>query len=62
MWLLRGGSKKNVALKVCKTNAKESEKNRLLREGARMMQFFHTHVVQLFGIVTVGEPVCIGLH
>ena len=57
VWLLHGGGRKNIAVKVCRTNAKEEDKARLLREGARMMQFFHTHVVQLYGIVTVGEPV-----
>lgn len=58
-WYLRGGGKKNVAVKVCKENAQEQEKARLLREGARMMQFFHTHVVQLYGVVTIDEPVSI---
>ena len=48
-----------MAVKALRSNASEEERARFLREGARMMQFFHSNVVQLYGVVTLGEPVCL---
>ena len=57
-WNTRGG-KKAVAIKELKSSANESERAKFLREGARMMQFFHPNVVKLYGVVTIRDPVSI---
>ena len=57
-WVTRGG-KKAVAIKELKSSANESEQAKFLREGARMMQFFHPNVVKLYGVVTIRDPVSI---
>ena len=46
-----------VAVKVSKDCSDPSERVKLLQEAAVMGQFLHPHVVQLYGIVTLGEPV-----
>lgn len=56
-WHLTGGLKKSVAIKRLNVQASEEEKSKFLREGARMMQFFHPNVVKLLGLVTVHNPV-----
>ena len=58
VWKLSEGDQRAVAIKTLKPEtANEEQKSRLLREGARMMQFFHSNVVTLLGMVTVGEMV-----
>ena len=57
-WVTRGG-KKAIAIKELKSSANESERAKFLREGARMMQFFHPNVVKLYGVVTIRDPVSI---
>ena len=56
MWLLSGGSKE-VAAKMLKEEASETEKVRFLQEAAINGQFWHPNVVKLMGVVTIGEPV-----
>ena len=46
-----------VAVKVSKDSLKPDERVKLLQEAAVMGQFLHPRVVQLFGVVTLGEPV-----
>ena len=56
VWLLSGGSKE-VAVKMLKKEASETEKVRFLQEAAINGQFWHPNVVKLMGVVTIGEPV-----
>lgn len=59
MWSLAGGGKRAVAIKVLKPSANEEDKAKFLREGARMMQFFHANVVKLYGVCTLKDPVSV---
>ena len=56
VWLLSGGSKE-VAVKMLKVEASETEKVRFLQEAAISGQFWHTNIIKLMGVVTIGEPV-----
>ena len=56
VWLLSGGSKE-VAVKMLKEEASETEKVRFLQEAAINGQLRHPNVVKLMGVVTIGEPV-----
>lgn len=56
-WHLAGGDRRPVAIKRLSVQASEEEKSKFLREGARMMQFFHPNVVKLLGVATVHTPV-----
>ena len=56
VWFLSGGSRE-VAVKMLKEGAPESEKVRFLQEAAINGQFWHPNVVKLMGVVTIGEPV-----
>ena len=57
-WKLSEYDQRAVAIKTLKPEAaNEEQKSRLLKEGARMMQFFHSNVVMLHGMVTVSETV-----
>ena len=47
----------DVAVKMPTDKATEKEKIKLLQEAAIMGQFAHPNVVQLKGVVTVGQPV-----
>ena len=47
----------NVAVKQLYPGASEEDKVRFLQEAAINGQFRHPNVVQLMGVVTVGEPV-----
>ena len=55
-WNTAGGSKK-VAVKIMRPSALDSNRVKFLQEAAIMGQFFHSNVVKLHGVVTVGEPV-----
>ena len=46
-----------VAVKQLKENASENDKIKFLQEAAINGQFHHRNVVNLLGVVTVGEPV-----
>ena len=56
VWLLSGASK-DVAVKMLKEDASETEKVRFLQEAAINGQFWHPNVIKLMGVVTIGEPV-----
>ena len=47
----------DVAIKMLKGGTSEAEKVKFLQEAAINGQFRHPNVVQLHGVVTVGEPV-----
>ena len=51
------GTSQDVAVKVVKKGAPQEERLKLLQEAAILGQFRHRHVVSLFGVVTLGEPV-----
>ena len=51
------GTSQDVAVKVVKKGAPQEERLKLLQEAAILGQFRHIHVVSLFGVVTLGEPV-----
>ena len=55
-WTNEEGEKK-VAVKTLKPTMLTSKKVKFLQEAAIMGQFFHSNVIRLFGVVTVGEPV-----
>ena len=55
-WINEEGGKK-VAVKTLKPTILTSKKVKFLQEAAIMGQFFHSNVIRLFGVVTVGEPV-----
>ena len=46
-----------VAVKILKQNATETEVVKFLQEAAIMGQFRHPHIVCLLGVVTVDQPV-----
>ena len=58
MWL-SGSGEKDVAIKMLKTNATETQKVKFLQEAAIMGQFKHPNIVKLLGVVTLGEPVSV---
>ena len=47
----------DVAVKQLQSGASEEEKIKFLQEAAINGQFRHPNIVQLMGVVTVGEPV-----
>ena len=51
------GTSQDVAVKVVKKGAPQEERLKLLQEAAILGQFRHRHVVSLFGVITLGEPV-----
>ena len=56
IWQSPGGAKE-VAVKMLKPGAKEEDKVKFLQEAAINGQFKQPNVVNLMGVVTVGEPV-----
>lgn len=52
---------RQVAIKLLKEDATESDKIKFLQEAAINGQFHHRNVVKLIGVVTVEEPVSIHL-
>lgn len=44
-------------VKIMRPSALDSTQVKFLQEAAIMGQFFHSNVVKLHGVVTVGEPV-----
>ena len=55
-WTHEEGSKP-VAVKTLKPTMLSEKKVKFLQEAAVMGQFFHSNVIKLYGVVTVGEPV-----
>ena len=45
------------AVKQVRKGSPSNERVKLLQEAATLGQFKHRHVIRLFGVVTVGEPV-----
>ena len=52
-----GSNSKKVAVKMLKPTMLAQKKVKFLQEAAIMGQFFHSNVIRMFGVVTVGEPV-----
>ena len=46
-----------VAVKTLKEESGEEERIKFLQEAAIMVQFKHHNVVEMYGVVTEGEPV-----
>ncbi len=53
---------RHVAIKLLNENATESDKIKFLQEAAINGQFHHRNVVNLIGVVTMGEPVSEEVH
>ena len=53
---------RDVAIKTLKDDRSESCRVKLLQEAAIMGQFRHPNIVQIYGVVTMGEPVIHLLH
>ena len=51
------GTSQDVAVKLVKRGAPQIERVKLLREVAILGQFKHKHIIDLVGVVTVGELV-----
>ena len=51
------GTSQDVAVKLVKKGAPQEERVRLLQEAAILGQFKHKHIIDLVGVVTVGELV-----
>ena len=52
-----GGGEVEVAVKTLKEGSGEEDRVKFLQEAAIMGQFIHHNVVEMFGVVTLGEPV-----
>ena len=50
-----------VAVKVLTKRATEMNRVKFLQEAAIMGQFYHPNIVRLHGVVTVGNPVLLGV-
>ena len=57
LWQINPETALPCAIKTLHTDASEKDRVKLLQEAAINGQFHHPNVVQLFGVVTVGEPV-----
>ena len=57
VWLKDKTKERLVAIKKLKRDADNEDKVKFLQEAAIMGQFRHPNVVNLMGVVTVGEPV-----
>ena len=53
------GGKVEIAVKTLKEGAKQEDRIKFLQEAAIMGQFKHPNVVNMYGVVTDGEPVSI---
>ena len=51
------GKKVKVAVKTLKEGAGEEERVKFLQEAAIMGHFNHFNVINMYGVVTEGEPV-----
>ena len=56
VWKFEGGCL-DVAIKTLKPNLGAKEQEKFLQEAVTMGQFFHQNVVQLHGVISIGEPV-----
>ncbi len=54
---LSGATPLPVAIKILNPNSGDEQRVKFLQEAAIMGQFIHPNVVNLMGVVTVGEPV-----
>ena len=57
-WKSTTGRTQTVALKTLKSTASKDERVKLLQEAATIGQFSHPHIIKLYGVVTITEPVC----
>ena len=57
MWLSSPSGEVEVAVKTLKEGSGEEDRVKFLQEAAIMGQFRHPNVVEMYGVVTEGEPV-----
>ena len=57
VWQSSIRGKVEVAVKTLKKGSEEGDKIKFLQEAAIMGQFKHPNVVEMYGVVTHGEPV-----
>ncbi len=60
VWLSPDGEVE-VAVKTLKEGSGEENRVKFLQEAAIMAQFKHPNVVTMYGVVTQGEPVSLGI-
>lgn len=60
LWQSPGGTVE-VAVKTLKPGSDENDRIKFLQEAAINGQFQHPNIVQLHGVVTVGEPVSVSV-
>ena len=53
----QAGESIEVAVKMLMPQSTDEDKVKFLQEAAIMGQFLHPHVVKLYGVVTMGDPV-----
>ena len=56
-WLTAVRGPVDVAIKTLQPSAKDTDRVKFLQEAAINGQFRHPNIVQLHGVVTVGDPV-----
>ena len=57
VWQSPSGDEVEVAVKTLKEGSGEEDRVKFLQEAAIMGQFKHPNVVEMYGVVTSGEPV-----
>ena len=57
VWLSASRGEVDVAVKTLKEGSGEQDRVKFLQEAAIMGQFKHPNVVEMYGVVTQGEPV-----
>ncbi len=57
VWQSPGGGEVEVAVKTLKEGSGEEDRVKFLQEAAIMGQFKHPNVVEMHGLITIGEPV-----
>ena len=62
VWQSPARGEVEVAVKTLKEGSGEEDRVKFLQEAAIMGQFKHPNVVEMYGVVTVGEPVSIGVN
>lgn len=62
LWKIFASNVLECAIKILHSGASEDDQVKFLQEAAINGQFHHPNVVQLLGVVTVGEPVSSNRH
>ena len=59
MWQSSTRGAVEVAVKTLKEGSTQDDKIKFLQEAAIMGQFKHPNVVEMYGVITAGEPVSV---